>query len=130
MPLVPVTVSVYVPVNAFLFAFTVIVELPVPVTDAGLKLTDTPLFMPDADRLTVPVNPETAVIVTESPVVPPRLTVTGEPAAILKSAVDPDEVTVMLKFVVSFTPSEVWLVTVTLYVPVGVLLVVLMVSVD
>lgn len=99
-PLVPVTVRVYVPVRAFLFAFTVMVELPLPAIEDGLKDTETPLFAPDADKLTVPVNPVVPVIVTVSPVELPLVTVIGVPALIPKSPVEA-AVTVRLTVVLS-----------------------------
>lgn len=111
-PLVPVTVRLYVPVRAFLLAFTVIVEFPLPVTEEGLKLTETPLFVPDADKLTEPLNPLRAAIVTVSPVELFRFTEMGEPAEIEKSPVVAD-VTVSVKLVVSLVPSVVAPVTVT-----------------
>jgi hypothetical protein len=42
---------------------TLIVELPEPLTEAGLKLALAPDGRPDAVRLTVPLNPLTGVTV-------------------------------------------------------------------
>ena len=54
-PLVPVTVTLAVPVAAVLEAAKVTVL--VPVVDAGLKLAVTPVGKPLATRATVPVKP-------------------------------------------------------------------------
>ena len=54
-PLVPVTVTLAVPVAAVLDAAKV--TLLVPVVDAGLKLAVTPVGKPLAARATVPVKP-------------------------------------------------------------------------
>jgi len=64
LPLTPVRVKVRVPVVAFRFTVTVRVEVPDPVTDAGLKVPVTREPSPLTLRLTVPVNPLTAPIVT------------------------------------------------------------------
>jgi len=61
---VPVIVSVRVATAAFLPTFTVRVEVPEPVTEAGLKLADVRGSNPLTLRFTVPVNPFTAVMVT------------------------------------------------------------------
>ena len=52
------------PVVARLFTVTVRVEVPDPVTDVGLKVPVTREPSPVTLRLTVPVNPFTAPIVT------------------------------------------------------------------
>jgi len=59
-----VIVNVRVPTAAFLLAFTVKVEVPEPVTEAGLKLPDVLGSNPLALRFTVPPNPFTPVMVT------------------------------------------------------------------
>ena len=60
----PVIVSVRFPTVALLATLTVSVEVPEPVTEAGLKLALTRDPNPLTLRLTVPVNPFTAVMVT------------------------------------------------------------------
>jgi len=55
LPEVPVIVTVAVPVVAVLLAVSVSVLLPVVL--AGLNEAVTPLGRPEADRLTLPVNP-------------------------------------------------------------------------
>jgi hypothetical protein len=60
----PVMVMVLAPLLALLAGCTVKVEVPDPVTDAGLKLAVTREGSPLTLRLTVPVNPFTAPIVT------------------------------------------------------------------
>lgn len=63
VPDVPVTVTVTVPSVAVLLAVKVKVLFP-PVVLAGLNAAVTPAGRPDADKLTVPVNPFSAVTVT------------------------------------------------------------------
>ena len=64
LPLVPVTVSVEVPVGVVLPVVTVIVEGPLPAIVAGEKLAEAPVGKPLAVRPTVPVNPFSAPIFT------------------------------------------------------------------
>src|SRR6267378_7844510 len=71
LPLVPLTVSGNDPVIAVLEAVTVTVEVPPPVTDAGLMDPLAPAPKPEALRLTVPVKPFVAVTVTVYVVLPP-----------------------------------------------------------
>lgn len=71
--LVPVTVTLMVPVVAALEA--VKVSVLVPVVDAGLKLAVTPVGRPLAARVTLPVNPSRGVTVTVLVPVPPCVTV-------------------------------------------------------
>ena len=44
---------------------TVMVDVPVPATDDGLKLADAPEGKPLALKLTIPLNPPVGVTVTE-----------------------------------------------------------------
>src|SRR5262249_29046619 len=68
-------VIVRVPGVALRFTRTDNVDVPEPVTDAGLNVVDTREPWPLAPRLTVPVNPLTApMVMLELPVFP-RLTV-------------------------------------------------------
>ena len=64
LPLVPVIVSVELPVGVVLAVVTVIVEEPEVVTDEGLKLAAAPAGNPAALKLTVPVNPFNGATVT------------------------------------------------------------------
>ena len=49
----------------------VMVELPAPVIDVGLKLTVTPVGCPEADSVIVPLNPPTtALVIVEVPALP------------------------------------------------------------
>ncbi len=64
LPLVPLIVSVLVPVLPLRFAVTVIVVVPEPVTEFGLKLAETRDGNPLTLKLTAPVKLFTAPIVT------------------------------------------------------------------
>lgn len=57
-------VMVRVPVVALLLSLMVIVEVPGPGTDEGLKVMVVPLAPPDAVRLTALLNPPVPVMVT------------------------------------------------------------------
>ncbi len=74
-PLVPVIVSVGLPVGVLLVVVTVSVEDPDPLTDVGENDAVAPLGRPLALRLTVPVNPFSAPTLTVYVVLPPALTV-------------------------------------------------------
>lgn len=69
LPEVPVTVTVTVPVAAVLLAVKVTVL--VLVAGFGLKAAVTPLGKPEADRLTLPLNPPDGVIVIVLVPLPP-----------------------------------------------------------
>ena len=59
------------PVAAVEATVKVMVELPAPVIDVGLKLTVTPVGCPEADRAMVPLNPPvTALVMVEAPALP------------------------------------------------------------
>src|SRR5262249_7708319 len=64
LPLVPVIVSVKVPVAVEAVVVTFKVEEPVPLMDAGVKLADAPDGSPLTLSPTVPVNPFCALVVT------------------------------------------------------------------
>ena len=64
LPLVPVIVSVEVPVGVLPLVVTVIVEVPLVVTVAGEKLAVAPVGKPLALSVTVPTNPFSAPMVT------------------------------------------------------------------
>ena len=64
LPLVPGMVSVDVPAGVVLAVVTVSVEVPLPLIVAGEKLAVAPVGNPLAPRVTVPVNPFSAPIVT------------------------------------------------------------------
>ena len=59
LPPVPVTVMVYVPIELFESAVTVMVEVPEPgaAMDMGLKVTVTPFGWPAADKITAVSKP-------------------------------------------------------------------------
>ena len=57
VPLVPVTVIVELPGGVDVDVVTVIVELPEPFTEVGLKLALAPDGRPDALNVTVPLKP-------------------------------------------------------------------------
>lgn len=104
----PVTVIVWLPVLAWLFTRTVIVEVPEPgaAIEVGLKLTVTLLPSPEADNATAESNPpEIVVVIVDVPELP-RATVrdAGE-ALIVKFALVP--VTVSKTVVVSTVLPEV-----------------------
>jgi hypothetical protein len=65
LPEVPVTVTVMVPVAALLLAVKVTVL--VPVAGFGLNPAVTPLGRPEADRLTLPVNPVIVIVLVPLP---------------------------------------------------------------
>jgi len=60
VPLVPVTVSVGLPVGVLLLVCTVKVALPEPVTEVGLNVPVAPLGNPLTLKLTAPVKPFSA----------------------------------------------------------------------
>ena len=64
LPLVPLMVSVLVPVFPLGFVVTVMLEVPVPVTEFGLKFAEARDGNPPALKFTAPVKPLTGVIVT------------------------------------------------------------------
>jgi hypothetical protein len=115
LPLVAVTVMVWLPVEALRPTVMVMVELPAPVMEEGLKLTELPLPSPEALSEIGESNPPVAavVMVTWPELLRATLTelglaLTAKPAVLL--------VTVRDTVVVSTVPPEVPL-TVTVYVP-------------
>jgi hypothetical protein len=64
LPLVPVMVKVRVPRVALLLTCTLSVDVPDPVTELGLNVAVTREPCPLTLKLTVPVNPFTAPMVT------------------------------------------------------------------
>jgi hypothetical protein len=73
---------VRVPVDARRFTDTFIVELPLPVTELGLKLTVTRLPSPEADNETDPLNPFVPVTVMVDEPELPRLMVSDDGEAL------------------------------------------------
>src|SRR6267143_403588 len=71
LPLVPVMVIGNDPIVAVVVVVTVSVDMPPPLTDAGLNEPDAPEPKPEALKLTVPVKPFVAVTVTVYVVLPP-----------------------------------------------------------
>jgi hypothetical protein len=70
-PLVPVTVTVDVPVAVVEPTVKVSVELPAPVTEVGLNAAVVPVGRPEAENVTAESNPpETATVMVEVPVEP------------------------------------------------------------
>jgi hypothetical protein len=65
LPLVPVIVSVDVPMGVLLLVVTVMVDVPLPLIVVGEKLAAAPVGKPLAPKVTVPVNPLSAPTVTE-----------------------------------------------------------------
>jgi hypothetical protein len=63
VPLLAVTVSDEVPAGVPLPVFTVMVVDPLLATVMGLKLAVAPAGRPETPKLTVPLNPFTAVVV-------------------------------------------------------------------
>jgi hypothetical protein len=80
LPLVPLTVMVWFPIAAFLAALMVMVEVPAPVTEVGLKVMVSPLPWPDAERLIAELNPPVTdvVMVTEPEVLRATVSDVGE----------------------------------------------------
>ena len=71
LPLVPVTVIVYVPVAVLDATVSVSVEVPAPVIEVGLKDVVTPLGWPEADRAIAESNPpKTLVVIVDVPLFP------------------------------------------------------------
>jgi len=64
LPEVPDTVMLYVPVAVDAATVKVIVELPAPVIEVGLKPTVTPVGWPDAFKVMAELNPPVTVLVT------------------------------------------------------------------
>ena len=88
LPLVPVIVMAYVPAAVPEATVNVAVELPEPLTDAGLKPTVTPEGAFEYDRATADENPPTAEIEIEDVPLLPAATVSDPGlAAIVKSGV-------------------------------------------
>lgn len=96
---------------ALRFALTVIVELPEPpLIDVGLKLMETPLPAPEADKLIDELNPPLAAALRIEVPELPRETVSDEGDALrVKLAVVPvtDTVNVVVSTVVPEAPVTV-----------------------
>ena len=71
LPAVPVTVMGYVPAATDDATVMLMVELPAPVIDVGLKLTVTPEGCPDALSTTGVLNPPVTALVIVEPPEPP-----------------------------------------------------------
>jgi hypothetical protein len=90
LPEVPVTVMLYVPVAVDAATFIVMVELPAPVIELGLKLTVTPVGWPVAVKVTGELNPPvTVLVIVEFPELPCTTVTEGGEAERLNPA--PDE---------------------------------------
>jgi len=115
---VPVTVMLYVPVTVDEPTVIVMVEVPAPVIEVGLKFTVTPVGWPVADKVTAELKPPvTALLMVEFPELPCTTEIEAGAALMVKPGVAP--VTVRETVVVSVVLPEVP-VTVMLYVPVTV----------
>ena len=84
VPLVPVTVSVYVPAGVVVLVLTDIVEEPEPVTEVGLKLALAPVGKPLTLNATAPVKPPDAVTVAVYEVPAPAVTVCDDGVAAME----------------------------------------------
>lgn len=78
LPEVPFTVIVYVPKATDDPTFVVMVEVPAPVIEAGLKPTVTPAGWPVAVKETTPLNPPVTVLVMVEAAESPCTTLTEE----------------------------------------------------
>ena len=67
-PPLPVTVIGYVPVGAMFLSVMVMIEVPDPgaLIELGLKVTETPMGWPEAERLMELLNPPLMVVVTSN----------------------------------------------------------------
>jgi hypothetical protein len=115
LPEVPVTVMPYVPVTVDEPTFIVMVEVPAPVIEVGLKLTVTPVGWPVADKAMAELKPPVAALLMVEPPELPCATETEAGAALMVKL--GGTVTVRETVVVSLVLPEVP-VTVMLYVPV------------
>jgi hypothetical protein len=97
-----------VPRAAFLVAFTVIVDEPEPgaAIGLGLKVTVSPLSIPDAERLIAELKLPPMVVVTVPDFDPDRATESEAGAESVKDA-GLEEVTISVTFAVWVTPSPV-----------------------
>jgi hypothetical protein len=89
-PPVPVTVMLYVPAATVEATANVTVEVPEPgaATEAGLKLTVTPVGAPEEVRATAELKPpETAVVMVEVPLLPATTETAPGEAEIVKAGV-------------------------------------------
>lgn len=85
VPLVPFTVMVRVPLLARLDTRMVMVEVPAPVIDDGLKLTVTRLPCPEADNAIPELNPPLTVEVMVTARDVPRVTVIEDGDALMEN---------------------------------------------
>jgi len=119
---VPVTVMLYVPVTVDEPTVIVMIEVPAPLIEVGLKLTVTPVGWPVADKVIAELKPPVTVLLIVEPTELPCATETEAGAALMvKLGVAPITVreTVVVSLVLPEVPVEVP-VTVMLYVPVTV----------
>lgn len=106
LTLFAVMVMVRVPVVAVLDVLTVMVELPAPLKEVGLKETVSPLPWPEAERLMEPLNPPVMeVMIVAVPEEPRSMVSDAGEAETLKLPVA--EVTVRFTVVVSVVPPLV-----------------------
>lgn len=115
-PLFAVIVTVEDPIAAEELAFSVSVDEPAPVIEAGLKVAVTPLGRPEADKVIAPENPPVTAVVTVTVPEPDRATLSDDGEALTEKPAVTAEVTVSETVVVSVIDPLVP-VTVIEYVP-------------
>ena len=92
VPAVPVTVIPYVPAATVEATPMLIVALPVPVIEPGLKPIVTPVGWPDADSVTAVSNPPlTVLVIVEFPEFPWTIETAPGEAERLKPGVDVED---------------------------------------
>ena len=106
LPLLPVMVIVWLPVEAVLLAVTFMVEVPAPLIDVGVNDTVTPLFCPEAVKAIAELKPPvTLVVIVELPDEPLLMVRDVGDALIEKPAATP--VTVSVTVAVAVVLPEV-----------------------
>jgi hypothetical protein len=121
-PPLAVTVIVWLPIDALLLALTVKVEFPPPgaAMDLGLKVTVSPLAAPDAAKVIAELKlPDTDVVMVEVPELL-RATVSDAGEAETAKPAGDDEAVTVSETVAVWVMLPASAVTVTGYVPAGV----------
>jgi hypothetical protein len=115
LPLVPLTMTRYEPAATFFLLSSVSTDVPDVTTELGLNLALTALGRPLAERVTVPVKPASAAIVTLYVAFAPRRIVTLDGAA----EIEKSPLTTSVTFTVWLTDPLAPLIA-SVYVPPGV----------